>query len=179
MKKLLLNRWFLGTVGVVLLALVLWFLGPYFAFGETRPLFSVLGRVIAVLVLGIVWIAILQWQYFRAVRGSQKLAADVAGQAEAPAVARAFVPAAFDSEGFTRIAKMIFIRLQAANDEANLDDLRKFTTPELFASLRLELQERGNAAQPTCKAAGNRTGKGENVSFTMISPDQRKPNQPG
>lgn len=59
------------------------------------------------------------------------------------------VPAGFDAAGFERIAKMIFIRLQAANDEANVDDLRKFTTPELFASLRLDLQERGQAAQQT------------------------------
>jgi len=58
-------------------------------------------------------------------------------------------PEGFDGDGFTRIAKMIFIRLQAANDEANLDDLRKFTTPELFASLRLDLQDRGQAAQQT------------------------------
>ena len=92
MKKFLLNRWFLGTVGVLLLALVLWFLGPYFAFGQSRPLFSVLGRVIAVVSLVLVWIAILQWQYFRAVRGSQKLATDVAGQADAPAVAAAGKP---------------------------------------------------------------------------------------
>jgi len=34
------------------------------------------------------------------------------------------VPAGFDAEGFQRIAKMIFIRLQAANDAGNLDDLR-------------------------------------------------------
>ena len=65
------------------------------------------------------------------------------------AVSRAFVPAAFDSESFTRTAKMIFIRMQAANDTADLDDLRRFTTPELFASLRLDLQERGPAAQAT------------------------------
>lgn len=55
----------------------------------------------------------------------------------------------FDAEGFTRIAKMIFIRLQAANDAAAVDDLRRFTTPELFASLRLDLQERGDAPQRT------------------------------
>jgi predicted lipid-binding transport protein (Tim44 family) len=66
-----------------------------------------------------------------------------------PSVARAFVPAAFDAEGFARTAKMIFIRLQAANDAADLDDLRRFTTPELFAALRLELQERGSAPQQT------------------------------
>lgn len=59
------------------------------------------------------------------------------------------VPAGFDAEGFQRIAKMIFIRLQAANDAGNVDDLRKFTTPELFASLRLDLQERGAAANQT------------------------------
>ncbi len=66
-----------------------------------------------------------------------------------PALAKAFVPAAFDSETFTRTAKMIFIRLQAANDTADLEDLRRFTTPELFASLRLDIQDRGTQAQHT------------------------------
>ena len=72
-----------------------------------------------------------------------------AAAANEAGITRAFVPAAFDSEGFARTAKMIFIRLQAANDIADLDDLRRFTTPELFASLRLELQERGPAVQQT------------------------------
>ena len=86
---------------------------------------------------------------------STALAASSAPAVETPvaaspsAVNRAFVPAAFDSEGFTRTAKLIFIRMQAANDTADLDDLRRFTTPELFASLRLDLQERGPAAQVT------------------------------
>jgi predicted lipid-binding transport protein (Tim44 family) len=64
-------------------------------------------------------------------------------------VAAAFVPAAFDSESFERIAKAIFIRMQAANDSGNLDDLRQFTTPEMFAEVKLELMERGNAKQTT------------------------------
>ena len=59
------------------------------------------------------------------------------------------VPAGFDAKEFERIAKMIFIRLQAANDAGEVDDLRKFTTPELFASLRLDLQERGARPQQT------------------------------
>ena len=59
------------------------------------------------------------------------------------------VPAGFDHEGFQRVAKMIFIRLQAANDAGNVDDLRKFTTPELFASLRLDMQERGQTPNQT------------------------------
>lgn len=66
-----------------------------------------------------------------------------AGASSAP------VSADFDAAGFERIAKMIFIRMQAANDSADLNDLRAFTTPELFASIRLDLQERGNAPQQT------------------------------
>ena len=59
------------------------------------------------------------------------------------------LPAGFDTEAFERLAKMIFIRLQAANDTADLNDLRNFTTPELFASLRVDLQDRGDAKQQT------------------------------
>jgi predicted lipid-binding transport protein (Tim44 family) len=59
------------------------------------------------------------------------------------------LPAGFDQPAFERLAKMIFIRMQAANDAADVNDLRAFTTPELFADLRLDLQERGPSAQHT------------------------------
>ena len=59
------------------------------------------------------------------------------------------IPADFDVAGFERNAKVNFIRLQAANDMANLDDIRQFTTPEMFAELRMELAERGTAKQKT------------------------------
>ena len=62
---------------------------------------------------------------------------------------QAFVPASFDAEAFERIAKMIFIRMQAANDSGNLDDLRQFTTPEMFAVLKVDLLERGRSTQTT------------------------------
>jgi predicted lipid-binding transport protein (Tim44 family) len=71
--------------------------------------------------------------------------------ADAPAAVdmAPMLPPGFDSEAFERLAKMIFIRLQAANDSADLNDLRTFTTPELFASLRMDLQDRGDAKQTT------------------------------
>jgi len=53
------------------------------------------------------------------------------------------LPAGFDAEGFVRQAKVQFVRLQAANDAGNLDDIREFTTPEMFAELRMDLAERG------------------------------------
>ncbi len=73
--------------------------------------------------------------------------APLAGAA-APVVASR-LPADFDAPAFERIAKMIFIRLQAANDSGDQGDLRAFTTPEMFAHLKLDLQERGSAAQQT------------------------------
>ncbi|MFT3821323.1 MAG: Tim44-like domain-containing protein [Rubrivivax sp.] len=76
------------------------------------------------------------------------LPAEPVAAAPAPAP-KAFVPAAFDAEAFARTAKMIFIRLQAANDAGDRDDLRAFTTPEMFAELSLDLQERGGVAQHT------------------------------
>ena len=75
-------------------------------------------------------------------------AASSAPVATAPVVP-ATLPGGMATSDFERLAKMVFIRLQAANDSGNLDDLRKFTTPELFASLRLDLQDRGSAKQTT------------------------------
>ncbi|MBA3662011.1 MAG: TIM44-like domain-containing protein [Gammaproteobacteria bacterium] len=54
------------------------------------------------------------------------------------------LPSNFDSEAFIREAKAIFIRLQAAYDQKNTNDLRQFTAPQVFAEIQLQLQERGN-----------------------------------
>jgi predicted lipid-binding transport protein (Tim44 family) len=62
--------------------------------------------------------------------------------------ARSFPPG-FDAAAFEREAKLNFIRLQAAFDAGNLDDLRAFTAPEVFAELSMQIAERGDAAQTT------------------------------
>lgn len=59
------------------------------------------------------------------------------------------IPADFDAAGFVRNAKIQFIRLQAANDAGNLDDIREFTTPEMFAEVKMGISERGSAPQET------------------------------
>jgi predicted lipid-binding transport protein (Tim44 family) len=58
-------------------------------------------------------------------------------------VAAPAVPANFDSEAFLRNAKVYFVRLQAAWDAGNIDDIREFTTPEMFAEVRVDLASRG------------------------------------
>jgi len=59
------------------------------------------------------------------------------------------IPSDFDVAGFERNAKVQFIRLQAANDTGNLDDIREFTTPEMLADLKLDMAARGGVTQET------------------------------
>ncbi|MBV1734021.1 MAG: 39S ribosomal protein L45 [Hydrogenophaga sp.] len=59
------------------------------------------------------------------------------------------IPADFDVPAFVRNAKVNFIRLQAANDAGNLDDIRAFTTPEMFAEIQMDIRERNGATQET------------------------------
>jgi len=59
------------------------------------------------------------------------------------------IPVDFPAEAFLRSAKTSFIRLQAANDRKDLNDIREYTTPEMFAEISLQLQERGDVPQKT------------------------------
>ena len=56
-------------------------------------------------------------------------------------------PADFNVEGFLRQAKVSFHRLQAANDAGDLKDIRDYTSPELYAEIAMQIQERGAAKQ--------------------------------
>ena len=59
------------------------------------------------------------------------------------------IPADFDVPAFIRSAKSNYIRLQAAWDRGDINDIREFTSPEMYAEMKLELQDRGNAKNET------------------------------
>ncbi|KDR44776.1 Tim44 domain-containing protein [Caballeronia glathei] len=59
------------------------------------------------------------------------------------------VPAGFDTEAFVRNAKVYFVRLQDAWDRGNVNDIREFTTPEMFAEVKLDVDARGNQPNRT------------------------------
>ena len=59
------------------------------------------------------------------------------------------VPAGFDVAGFVRAAKLNFMKLQLANDSGNIEEIREFTTPDLFAELSKDIVARGGAKQQT------------------------------
>jgi predicted lipid-binding transport protein (Tim44 family) len=55
----------------------------------------------------------------------------------------------FDEDAFLRHAKVCFIRLQAAYDQENLEDLQAFTLPEVYAEIKMQLDERGGELNTT------------------------------
>lgn len=59
------------------------------------------------------------------------------------------VPADFDVPRFLRKAKGAFVRLQQAWDKADLQDIRRFTSREVFGEFSRQLAERGNGPNVT------------------------------
>lgn len=71
--------------------------------------------------------------------GNETVAAPPPAQPHGMAAPSA-VPAGFDATGFLRAAKMNFIKLQVANDSGRLDEIRDFTTHEMFDALRTDVR---------------------------------------
>jgi predicted lipid-binding transport protein (Tim44 family) len=64
-------------------------------------------------------------------------------------VGSATIPDGFDVAGFLRAAKLNYMKLQIANDKGDLEELREFTSPELFEELKRDIVERRGTAQHT------------------------------
>jgi type VI secretion system protein ImpL len=74
------RRAFIRLIGFVLIAIFIWYAGPYFAFGSYRPLETENARLIAIALVLACWIvsALLKWM--RATRASDKLVSAVLKQ---------------------------------------------------------------------------------------------------
>lgn len=78
--KLFTRRWFVTTLAIVLLSLVLWFGGPYLAFGSSKPLDEVGERLIGVALLVVLCVGWMLWGQLKARRAADQLAKDMSGQ---------------------------------------------------------------------------------------------------
>jgi predicted lipid-binding transport protein (Tim44 family) len=81
--------------------------------------------------------------------GMQQPAAQPLAGSAAPVQEARNIPADFPVDSFLRSAKTSFIRLQAANDRKDLNDIREYTTPEMFAEISMQIRERDDAPQKT------------------------------
>ena len=150
------NKWLGPLAGLAIGA----GLGAMFAGGGLGGMGGALGSILMMVALaGVVMFAI---SYFRkqqqpamqysgngASQGYTPQQPQYSGAGATATPITANIPADFPVEAFIRSAKMSFIRLQAANDRKDLNDIREYTTPEMFAEITIQLQERGNATQTT------------------------------
>ncbi len=81
MLAVLKSRTVLALIGLVLLALLIWFIGPYFAFADVKPLESVIARLVAILILVVIWAVTVTLKQMRSARASAQLANEVVAQA--------------------------------------------------------------------------------------------------
>jgi len=59
------------------------------------------------------------------------------------------IPPGFDTAGFLRAAKTNFIKLQMASDAGRLEEIREFTTHDMFDALRADVHPGEHAAHST------------------------------
>lgn len=144
------SRW-LGPIAGLAAGLGLAALASHFGLGEE------FGNVLLIMLVVMAVVFLFRMLAARKSQPSQYASLAPAGGAPMqfePAVApaasgSASIPAGFDADGFLRQAKLNFIRLQAANDAGNLDDLKQFLAPEVFAEVQMQFEERGKGKQET------------------------------
>ncbi len=129
------SRW-KGLLGGALLGLGLGALLSHFGLG------GALASMISTLLM-VALLAGVAFFIYRMVRGKRD---SNANSGNAPFAGFGNQPAPADKDAFLRHAKSNFIRLQAAWDKADVNDIREFTSPEVYGELRMQIQERG--AQP-------------------------------
>ena len=88
MMGLFRKRWLWLLLALILIALVIWFAGPYVAFADYAPLESALARWIAIALVVVFWGLRAVWRELKATRAGSLLVKEVVRQ-EDPAAARA------------------------------------------------------------------------------------------
>ena len=117
--------------------------------GMLGYLFGGNGLMGILLIAGLAILAVVAFRAFARRRSETMQPVQYAGMREtvnvpvtnAPIQARsgAALPAGFDASGFLRAAKMNFLKLQSANDAGRLEEIREFTTDELYEELKKDL----------------------------------------
>jgi type VI secretion system protein ImpL len=76
------RRWFIALVGFLLIAIFIWYLGPYFAFGSWKPLEPEFSRLVAIALVVGLWALWRLVKWLRASRASDMLVGAVLRQSK-------------------------------------------------------------------------------------------------
>src|SRR6478672_10230904 len=76
------KRWVLTLLGLILLSLLIWFVGPLFAFAEYKPLDPQSRRWILIGLVFAIWLARLAWGWIKQLRANRSLLSGLVGSGQ-------------------------------------------------------------------------------------------------
>ena len=75
--KILRNPWFIGGLGVLIISLVIFFIGPLIGFGESRPLAGLVARLVTIGVIVLIWLGIQFYRQFKAKKATEEISSGI------------------------------------------------------------------------------------------------------
>jgi type VI secretion system protein ImpL len=76
-KAVLKNPWFIGGLGMLALALFIFFVGPLLGFGDARPLEGLWARLVTIIVIVLVWAGVLLFRQIRARKAAAEISTGI------------------------------------------------------------------------------------------------------
>jgi type VI secretion system protein ImpL len=76
------QRWFISLLGIIALALLIWFVGPLFAFAKYEPLEPETNRLYLISAFVLIWLTIQIWSFFKAKNQNNQILAALATSSE-------------------------------------------------------------------------------------------------
>src|SRR5688500_19878708 len=78
----LISRWFWTLVGALLLAVLIWLFGDLLVLGSVRPFANEVRKLLAILVIAVIWGVSNLWSQVRARRKNDAMVAELAAPAQ-------------------------------------------------------------------------------------------------
>lgn len=76
-KKIISSVWFIPTISLILIFLIIWFAGPYFAFADYYPLEAISNRIIVIITILLVYFLVQLVKYHQKVKNQRNMVADI------------------------------------------------------------------------------------------------------
>ncbi|MEW8053652.1 MAG: type VI secretion system membrane subunit TssM [Candidatus Thiodiazotropha sp.] len=78
------NRWFVAILGLIAISVIIWLVGPLIAIAGIEPLGSVIARLIAILLVMLIWVGMELRRFLTARKKNQQMLESVVGQKDQP-----------------------------------------------------------------------------------------------
>jgi len=154
------HAWFHAALGILFVWLLIWFGGPYLGLGDSQPLSGIAARLLAMLVVCVVWIGAIALRRWLAARRGHRMGAELASPAD-PARADADARARAESDALrTRFAEAMALLRKRRDGGGTLESLPWYLLIGAPGSGKSTLLEHSGLEFPLLKATGRRSLSG-------------------